>query len=251
MRKKARIQLIRMSERLQKVLARAGIGSRRHCEDLIRAGRVRVNGRVAVLGERVDIDQAQITIDEVPIDLPTQFCYIKFHKPAGYLSSTRSQGGRPTIYELVPITRRVYPVGRLDLYSEGLILLTDDGNLTQRLTHPRYQHEKEYRVLFEQSPNAEQISLWQEGVRLPDGYITQPAHLSIERLEQEGCWCRVVLREGRKRQIRSMAAVLGLTVLRLIRIRIASLKLGSLTTGQWEECSAQEVQALQAVMKNL
>jgi 23S rRNA pseudouridine2605 synthase len=240
-----------MSERLQKVLARAGIGSRRHCEDLIRAGRVRVNGRVAVLGERVELDQENITIDDKPIDFPTQFCYIKLNKPSGYLSSTRSQGGQPTIYELVPISRRVYPVGRLDLHSEGLILLTDDGNLTQRLTHPRYQHEKEYRVLFEQPPNAEQISLWHEGIRLPDGSITQPSRLCIEGLKQEGCWCRVILREGRKRQIRSMAAVLGLSVLRLIRVRIATLELGSLATGQWEECSAQEVQALQAVVKNL
>jgi 23S rRNA pseudouridine2605 synthase len=240
-----------MSERLQKVLARAGVGSRRHCEDLIRAGRVIVNGHVATLGERVDIDQELILIDDEPIELPTQYCYIKLHKPPGYLSSTRSQGGQPTICELVPITRRVYPVGRLDLQSEGLLLLTDDGNLTQRLTHPRYQHEKEYRVLFEELPNVEQISLWQDGVRLPDGYFTQPSQLSIEGREHGNCWCRIVLREGRKRQIRSMAAVLGLTVLRLIRVRIATLELGSLPIGQWKECSAQEVQALQAVVKNL
>ncbi|TFH36060.1 MAG: rRNA pseudouridine synthase, partial [Anaerolineales bacterium] len=217
-----------MSERLQKVLARAGLGSRRHCEDLIRAGRVRVNGLLAAIGDRVDIDQVEVTLDGVPIQLPGQPIYIKFHKPAGYLSSTRSQGGLPTIFDLVSIPRRVYPVGRLDLHSEGLMLLTDDGILTERLTHPRYQHEKEYRVLFQEAPSPHQISTWQKGIELEDGYCTKPAHLSLERQEGRNAWCRVILREGRKRQIRDMASRLGLTVLRLIRVRIASLELGSL-----------------------
>jgi 23S rRNA pseudouridine2605 synthase len=134
-----------MSERLQKVLARGGLGSRRHCEEIIRAGRVKVNGKTASIGENVDIKTDAITVDSIPVQIPVIHRYIKLHKPIGYLSSSRSQGGRPTIYELVATTERVYPVGRLDLQSEGLILLTDDGDLTQRLSHPRYKHEKEYR----------------------------------------------------------------------------------------------------------
>jgi 23S rRNA pseudouridine2605 synthase len=233
-----------MSERLQKVLAKAGLGSRRHCEDLIRVGRVTVNGSPAALGDRVDLNQAEVAVDGKLIQLPERLLYIKFHKPIGYLSSSRSQGGHPTIFDLVPTSQRVYPVGRLDLQSEGLMLLTDDGALTQLLTHPRYRHEKEYRVLFKGTPDLEHITNWQKGIQLPDGYLTQPAQFFIEREDEQTSWCRIILGEGRKRQIRDMAAVLGLDILRLIRIRIASLELGDLETGQYQECSADELASL-------
>jgi 23S rRNA pseudouridine2605 synthase len=233
-----------MSERLQKVLARGGLGSRRHCEEIIRAGQVKVNGKTASIGENVDIKTDAITVDSIPVQIPVIHRYIKLHKPTGYLSSSRSQGGRPTIYELVATTERVYPVGRLDLQSEGLILLTDDGDLTQRLSHPRYKHEKEYLVLFQTAPTDEQIAHWHSGVQLHDGYQTQPSHMVIDHHEHGMTWCRVILSEGRKRQIRNMASVLGLSVLRLIRIRIASLELGSLSPGKWQDCTAQEIEAL-------
>lgn len=233
-----------MSERVQKVLARAGFGSRRACEDLIRAGRVKVDGIPASLGDRVDINVVEIMLDGVAITLPEQPVYLKFYKPAGYLSSTRSQGGYPTIFELFSTPRRVYPAGRLDLHSEGLMLLTDDGSLTQRLTHPSYQHDKEYRALFQKAPDHAQISTWEKGVQLFDGYLTQPAQFFIDSEEEGNTWCRIILREGRKRQIRNMASVLGLTLLRLIRIRIASLELGSLEPGQTQACSPDEIAGL-------
>ena len=239
-----------MSERLQKVLAKAGFGSRRACEDLIRAGRVKVDGVPAALGDRVQSHLVQVLVDGVAITLPDQPVYLKFYKPPGYLSSTRSQGGHPTIYNLISIPRRVFPAGRLDLHSEGLMLLTDDGNLTQRLTHPSYQHEKEYRVLFQEAPTPAQISSWQKGLQLPDGVLTQPAQFFVDEEEAGNTWCRIILREGRKRQIRNMASVLGLTVLRLIRIRIALLELGPLAPGQTEECTAGEVAGLLEAFKH-
>ncbi len=233
-----------MSERLQKVLARSGLGSRRYCEDLIRTGRVRVNERVANLGDKVVVDSDEITVDGAPLRLPARNRYIKLHKPAGYLSSSRSQGGHPTIFALVSIPERVYAVGRLDLASEGLMILTDDGDLTHRLTHPRYQHEKEYRVLFDERPSEEQIDRWHRGFELPDGYRTKTSELEIEKEEDGHCWCRIILREGHKRQIRTMASVLGLSVLRLIRVRIASLRLGDLAPGAWQDCTNEEINSL-------
>lgn len=238
-----------MTERLQKVLARRGLGSRRHCEDLIHAGRVTVNGMVAMLGDKVDPHAVDIRIDGELLYPPEPHRYIKLHKPPGYLCSTQSQGGHPTIFNLVPIPERIHPVGRLDLDSEGLILLTNNGELTQRLTHPSYQHEKEYRVLFEESPSHTQLSHWQGGVLLPDGYLTKRSHISVQSQEQGQTWCNVILREGRKRQIRTMASVLGLTVLRLIRIRIATLALGSLAPGNWQDCSIDERDALLALLE--
>ncbi len=236
-----------MNERLQKVLARAGLGSRRYCEDLIRSGRVRVNGAVALLGSKVNVGEDQITVDGDLLAMPAENRYIKFHKPVGYLCSTKSQGGRPTIFALINVPERVYPVGRLDMPSEGLLLLTDDGQLTNRLTHPRYQHEKEYRLLFQETPTENQMRRWRSGMTLPDGHKTKPSAFALEQVEDGGAWCRIVMREGRKRQIRSMAAVLGLTVLRLIRIRIASLELGDLPVGAWQDCSEEEVRELKGL----
>jgi 23S rRNA pseudouridine2605 synthase len=233
-----------MKERLQKVLARAGLGSRRHCETLIRSGRVEVNGIGVTLGQKVDVEVDQIRIDGMILEKPASHRYIKFHKPSGYLTSTRSQGGQPTIYSLISVPERVFPVGRLDMPSEGLMLLTDDGDLANRLSHPRYQHEKEYRVLFKEIPDQSQVRLWETGVQLPDGYLTQPSPIQFEQLEEDHAWYRVILREGRKRQIRTMASVLGLTVLRLIRVRISSLELGDLECGSWRDCTDGEIQAL-------
>ncbi len=237
-----------MSERIQKVMARAGIGSRRYCEDLIRDGRVRVGGVRASLGDRVDPRFVEITVDGESLKFPDTFTYIKLHKPAGYLSSRRSQGGNPTVYDLIDVHQRVFPIGRLDLQSEGLILLTNDGEITHRLTHPRYTHEKEYQVLFKQAPNLSQMKTWEEGLRLPDGYWTQPSVLRVDQEVESGVWCQVILREGRKRQIRIMASVLGLTVLRLIRTRIAAVTLGKLPSGRWEACSPEEVASLRNLL---
>lgn len=233
-----------MKERLQRILARAGYGSRRDCEELIAAGRVRVNNHVATLGEKADASADRITVDGVPLAAPEKPVYILLYKPRGVLSTVSSPDRRPTVRELVPLPTRLYPVGRLDFDSEGLLLLTNDGELANRLTHPRYEHEKEYRVLVARQPDEKQLEAWRNGVVLADGYRTQPAKVSVESKFGKGAWLRVILREGRKRQIREMGRQTGLPVVRIVRVRLASLRLGNLKPGQWRELSGSEINAL-------
>lgn len=235
-----------MEERLQKILARAGFGSRRKCEELIAAGRVRVNGKVADLGAKADPAADRILLDNQPLLYPGDFVYIALYKPRGFVSTTAEELGRPTVLDLVPNTQRLFPVGRLDMDSEGLVLLTNDGDLTNRLTHPRYGHEKEYRVLVARHPDNEQLETWQRGVVLEDGFRTAPAAVRIESHHGKGSWLRVILREGRKRQIREMGALTGLPVVRIIRIRIGSLYLGELKPREWRHLTAEEVAALKS-----
>jgi 23S rRNA pseudouridine2605 synthase len=232
-----------VSIRLQKVLAVAGLGSRRSCEEMIREGRVTVDGHTATLGMSVDPETQHIRVDGTRVTAAEARVYIAAYKPVGVLSSTVSQGGKPTILDVVDVPERVFPVGRLDLDSEGLVLLTNDGALTQTLTHPRFREEKEYRVLLDEPPTSEQLNRWREGVRLSDG--TRALAASV-RPEGHGGWVRVVMHQGRKRQIRDTARVLGLNVRRLIRIRIGSLRLGYLKPGEWRALDAEEVRVLQS-----
>ncbi len=244
-----------MDERLQKILARAGFGARRACEDLIRQGRVTVNGQVAQLGQKADPNRDRIAVDGRPIRLPGIFTYIALHKPPGVLSDEGDGSGRrPTVLDLVKHPAHLFPVGRLDLRSEGLVLLTDDGDLALRLTHPRFGHEKEYHVLVEGCPSEETLARWRRGVEL-DGEMTAPAEVEVLRVAQDlSCapartegeltWLRVVLREGRKRQIRRVAARLGHPVVRLIRVRIGPVRLGDLPPGRWRHLTPAEVRAL-------
>lgn len=234
------------SIRLQKVLAQAGIASRRACEALILAGRVAVNGKIVqVLGTQIDPAHDTLTVDAKPIQLPTNFTYLLLNKPVGVVSTAKDPQGRPTVVDLVAATARLFPVGRLDANSEGLLLLTDDGDLTYRLTHPKFQVEKEYHALLDRELAPEAQRLWRTGVRLA-GQRTAPAQVSTLAQDAEGVWVKIVLREGRKRQIRDMARVLGYTVLRLIRVREGPLLLGNLSLGQWRTLRREEVQALQA-----
>jgi 23S rRNA pseudouridine2605 synthase len=233
-----------MEERLQKILARAGIGSRRACEEIIVKGRVTVNGKVALIGMKADPVRDRILVNGRPINLETSSIYIALNKPRNVLSTVESDDPRTTVRDLVPVSERIYPVGRLDAESEGLILLTNDGDLTNRLTHPRYGHEKEYRVLVARRPDEEQLAIWRRGVVLPDGYQTGPARVTLDSLFGKGAWLRVILREGRKRQIRETASIIGLPVVRIIRIRIGSLLLGNLKSRQWRYLTPDEVKAL-------
>jgi len=228
--------------RLQKVLAQAGVASRRKSDELIRDGRVTVNGNKAALGMKVNPDEVEIRVDGEIIQLTSGFLYILLNKPRGVLSSLRSQGGRATVGDLVQVNRRIFPVGRLDLESEGLILMTDDGELTNRLTHPRYKHEKEYRVLLNRKPDPSQINAWRRGVVLEDSFRTRPAELWVEDTKEP--WVRLILTEGHKRQIRETAKILGLSVKRLVRIRFADLEIGNLKPGEWRELRGEEVKAL-------
>ena len=233
-----------MEERIQKIMARAGLGSRRACEELIAAGRVRLNGQVASLGAKADPARDKIVVDGQPIAASEALVYIALYKPRGVLSAASSPDSRQTVRDLVPESGRLYPVGRLDFDSEGLILLTNDGELANQLTHPRYGHEKEYRVLVARHPDEEQMATWRRGVVLEDGYRTQPVQVRVEGLAGKGAWLRVIMREGRKRQIREVGTRLGLPVVKIIRIRIGSLKVGSLKPREWRHLTPQEVKDL-------
>lgn len=247
-------------ERLQKVMAAAGVGSRRACEQLIAAGKVRVNGQlVSELGTKVDPEQVQITVDGKPVHLPQRHVYLKIHKPRGILGDIGDDpDGRRTVLDLAPPElRRVFPVGRLDLHSEGLMLLTDDGELAHRLSHPRFQHPKTYYVLVEQRPGESALAQFRRGVDLPEGR-TAPAHIRIaQRLPAElnlgagptqGVWLEVVLREGKKRQIRHMTAAIGHPTLRLVRWAIGPLTLGPLKVGETRPLNRREVTELRQMV---
>jgi 23S rRNA pseudouridine2605 synthase len=183
-------------------------------------------------------------VDGQPLKLSEELVYIAIYKPRGVLSTVSAPDPRPTVRSLVDLPGRLYPVGRLDVDSEGLVLLTNDGELANHITHPRYGHEKEYRVLIARRPDEEQLATWRRGVVLEDGYRTKPADVRLESTFGKGVWLRVTLHEGRKRQIREVGGRIGLTVVRIIRVRIGTLLLGSLKPREWRRLSAGEVAAL-------
>jgi 23S rRNA pseudouridine2605 synthase len=236
-------------ERLQKILAQAGYGSRRACEDFITAGRVRVNGQIASLGQKADTASDKITLDGKPIAAPEGLIYIALHKPRNVLSTVEKEkgDGRRTVRDLVDVAGHIYPVGRLDNESEGLVLMTNDGELTNRLTHPRYGHEKEYRVLLAKRPDREQIEAWKRGVVLEDGYKTRPVDVYYDESKGKGAWVRVIMQEGRKRQIRETCKQLALPIVRIVRLRIGTLRLGNLKPRQWRYLTTEEVENLKSV----
>ncbi len=248
-------------QRLQKILSAAGYGSRRACEELIRQGRVSVNGRQARLGERADPAGDTITVDGSRIRLKQAHTYLAVHKPPDVVSTLSDELGRKTVRDLVPLEGHLVPVGRLDLHSEGLVLLTDDGELTHLLTHPRYEFTKEYHVHVSGYPDESTLSRWRRGVDLPDhdsrtrdGGRTAPAQVEImpsetePRSGREGTWLRVIMHEGRKRQIRRIATLLGHPANRLIRVRIGPVHLGDLAPGQWRHLTKRELQALKKTL---
>jgi 23S rRNA pseudouridine2605 synthase len=232
-----------MPERLQKLLAQAGYGSRRACEDFITAGRVRVNGQIASLGQKADSAVDKITVDGKLIAAAEALTYIALYKPRMVLSTVEGERGdeRQTVRDLVDISQHVYPVGRLDFESEGLVLMTNDGDLTNKLTHPKFGHQKEYRVLLARRPDYEQLDIWKRGVVLEDGYKTAPVDVRFESAQGKGAWVRVVMGEGRKRQIRETCKQLGLPIVRIIRVRIGSLRLGNLKPRQWRYLTREEI----------
>lgn len=236
-------------ERLQKVLAHAGVASRRKSEELIQQGRVTVNGRVVTqLGTKVDPGRDDIRVDGQPVQISPRHVYVMLHKPAGVLSVMEDKRGRQALGDLVQAPVRLYPVGRLDATSEGLILLTDDGELANLLTHPRYEHEKEYVALVNGQPSEETLAAWRRGVVL-EGSLTAPAGVEILGRDKNSTRLRIVMREGRKRQIREVAALLGHPVRELKRVRLGPLELGSLEPGQWRYLTPKEIQTLEALKR--
>jgi len=225
--------------RLQKFLSAAGVCSRRRGEDLIRAGRVTVNGQVvAELGAKVDPDKDRVSVDDQPVKPAPRMVYIALNKPRGYVTSCR-HAGKKIVLELVNVAERIYPVGRLDKDSTGLLLLTNDGRLHLKLSHPSFDHEKEYDVTVERPISDGALRRMAEGVPILDTR-TRPA--VVTRLGERAF--RIVLKEGRNRQIRRMVRRLGNEVVELKRTRVASVRLGRLAEGAWRHLSAEEVAAL-------
>ena len=237
------------SERLQKVLAHARVASRRKSEELILQGRVTVNGKVITrLGTKVDPDRDVIRVDGERVRIASSHVYVMLNKPRGILSLMEDDRGRSSLGDLVPVPGRLYPVGRLDASSEGLILLTDDGELANLLTHPRYKHEKEYLVLVNGRPSDKTLQAWQRGVLLDDK-PTAPARVSFVRTQGDSALLRVAMYEGRKRQIRRVASLLGHPVRDLTRVRLGPLQLGTLETGQWRYLTPKEIRELESLKK--
>ena len=230
-----------MKERLQKIMARANVGSRRHNETLLSEGRVRVNGEAAHLGQSADPDVDRIEVDSQLLKFEKSL-YIMLNKPKGVLSSTEDElgEGRQTVRDLIPIEGHLYPIGRLDRDSEGLMLLTNDGDLAHKLTHPRYGHKKTYRVWVERQPSLETLEKWRKGVVL-DGEMTAPAEVEVVDKGSYVVELEIVMREGRKRQIRRISAMLGHPVRRLLREKIGPIKLSGVKPGEWRELNEREV----------
>jgi len=234
-----------MSEdREQKILSRAGYGSRRGCEKFINDGRVTVNDQVIKLGAKADPQKDDIRIDGNLIGKAEKTVYILVNKPRNMLSLKTPNDPRPSIFDLVKDHRHLYPVGRLDFDSEGLVLLTNDGKLANRLTHPRYEHDKEYEVRLTRRPDEEQLAIWRRGVVLEDGYRTLPAQIEVKTYTKSGAWLIVVLKEGKNRQIRRTGARIGLHVREIRRVRIGPLELGKLQPGNFRYLKPDEIRVL-------
>ncbi|MEO6653414.1 MAG: pseudouridine synthase [Ilumatobacteraceae bacterium] len=226
-------------ERLQKVLATTGWGSRRVCEELIAAGRVSVNGETAVLGRRVDAEHDLIEVDGGPVGVRPGLVYYLLNKPTGVVTTAKDTHGRKTVVDLVPSQPRVFPVGRLDADTEGLLLLTNDGDITHRITHPSRGVDKEYLVHVSGRVSPGELRRLREGVELDDG-MTSPAEAS----QPTPGVIRLTIHEGRNRQVRRMCDAIGHPVLRLVRTRVGPITDRSLRPGDWRELSTAERRAL-------
>ncbi len=232
-------------ERLQKVLARAGFGSRRASEMLIAEGRVEVDGEVAILGARVEPATAHVTVDGVPVATDTSLVHWLLNKPVDHVTTASDPQGRRTVLDLVPDFPRVFPVGRLDRDTEGLLLLTNDGRLAQLLTHPSHGVEKEYLAEVDGVPTAGEIRRLRDGIELEDG-PTRAARARIvqEASDHRSALVEIVVEEGRKRMVRRMCSAIGHPVQRLARTRIGPLTDRKLAPGEWRPLTVAEVRSL-------
>jgi len=226
-------------ERLQKVLARGGFGSRRTCELLIESGRVTVNGEVAALGRRVDVERDKVAVDDILVSTRAGLVYYLLNKPSGVVTTAHDPEGRPTVIDLLPLEPRVFPVGRLDADTEGLLVLTNDGDLTHHLTHPSFGVEKEYLAQVDGRPSPAALRRLREGVELDDG-VTAPARVALVPPRT----IKLTIHEGRNRQVRRMCAAVGHPVVRLVRTRVGPIAERRLKPGEWRPLTQAEVRAL-------
>ena len=233
-----------MTERLQKIISAAGLMSRRAAEECISAGRVSVNGVTAALGDKADPHCDSILVDGAPLPSTGEKVYIMLNKPKGYVTTMKDEKGRKNVSQLVEgVGARVYPVGRLDMYSEGLLLMTNDGDFSNRMMHPSHNVSKTYHTWVQ----GQDIGLAMEYLRLPmelEGYVTHPAEVELVELMPGGAVLAITIHEGRNRQVRKMCEAVGLKVTRLRRVSEAGLELGELKSGQWRFLTAEELQQL-------
>jgi 23S rRNA pseudouridine2605 synthase len=233
-----------MEERLQKVLAHAGVASRRAAERLVLDGRVTVNGQIVrTLGLKVDASRDALAVDGRSIASAEPLAYLMLHKPRGYVSTVRDERGRPTVRQLAGVREHVYPVGRLDVDTEGLLLLTNDGELALHLTHPRYGVPKEYQALVEGVPDAQALARLRRGLALEEGQ-TAPARVALLSTHGALSWVSVELKQGWKRQVRRMLEAVGFPVQRLIRTRVGSVTLSRLPLGAVRPLTSAEIDRL-------
>jgi pseudouridine synthase len=230
-------------ERLQRTLARAGLSSRRGSEELIKAGRVEINGRPASLGDKVDPEQDEVRVDGVRVSVDPGLRYVALHKPRGVTTTMRDRHAERDLRDYLPEGPRVFPVGRLDRDTEGLLLLTNDGDLAHRLAHPRHGVEKEYLAEVDGSPTPARIGKLRRGVELDDGIAKAVDARSVGRAGGRFA-VRVVMTEGRKREVRRMLEAVGLPVRRLIRTRVGPVRLGRMKAGELRDLSHDEVRDL-------
>lgn len=230
-------------ERLQRALARAGFGSRRACEELISEGRVAIGDRIATLGDRVDPTLDRVRVDGSLVNIDPESRYFALNKPVGVITTVRDPQRRTDLQAFLPPGPRVFPVGRLDKDTEGLLLLTNDGELANRLTHPRHGIEKEYLAEVEGSPTPRRLSRVVRGVTLDDGPARAVKARAVVRSGGRAA-VRVVMAEGRKREVRRLLAAVGLRVARLVRVRVGPLRLGKLRPGEVRQLAPEEVRAL-------
>ncbi|MEM6611242.1 MAG: pseudouridine synthase [Cyanobacteria bacterium P01_C01_bin.72] len=244
-----------MAERIQKILSKWGIASRRKAEKMIVAGRVKLNGQTATLGDRVDLNQDTLLVDgrQVQATHRPQLLYVLLHKPVGVVSTCDDPQNRPTVIDLFPPDLRqrtgIHPVGRLDYASSGALILTNDGEFTLGLTHPRYHLPKTYLVTLDKSPSAQDLTSWRTGVIL-DGKKTLPAQVDLAKFDRTGKQIKIILTEGRNRQIRRVAQQLGYRVAKLHRVAIGKLTLNiahgrQLSSGQYRHLTTAEINFLQ------
>jgi len=234
-----------MADRLQKVMAAAGIASRRASEVLISAGRVTINGRVAELGDRVDPDVDVVEVDGDRVIVDTTLHYLMLNKPRGVVSTTHDPEGRPTVMDLVNLEERLYPVGRLDQDTEGLLLLTNDGELANRLLHPSFEVERIYLALVPGPVRRETLRRLTEGVELDDG-LARPRRVRVAEEHRGKALLEVVMTEGRKHEVRRMLAAVGAPVERLARVAFGGVELGDLRQGKWRFLDRPEIAKLHA-----
>lgn len=230
--------------RLQKFLALGGVASRRGAESLIAAGKVQVNGvTVTEMGHIIDPERDVITFEGRPVTLESQLVYILLNKPVGYVTTVQDQFNRSKVTDLVQIPQRIFPVGRLDYHTAGLLLLTNDGDLTYRLTHPKFKVEKVYQALIQGTPDEASLAAFRRGLKIED-YVTAPAKIQIVKRDGGNALVQITIHEGRNRQVRKMCDAIGHPVITLERVQMGRITIQGLKRGEWRHLTPQELEYL-------